>query len=250
MSVPDRIGTLVLERLGMGLVPPIDVEQLAEQLGVRCIEPREMFEEGRLERRGDDVRIYIRPDLSPRRARFTIAHEVAHLLLVRSEAPLVAYRDRLQTDDEERLCDRIAASIVLPAPWVEQRFAHRSQNLSTVRHLAHTAQVSMAAATVRLTELCGWTSSLLRWRKTGDRWLFLAGAAVPPDLHGAIRSAPSTTIVLDQVGARTRRDFNAELPLLIDDRPIAVQAQLSVSRRAALALATMLPSPATTPHHR
>lgn len=240
MSLTDGIGARLLEDLRVPLQPPIDVAEVARRLGVASINQREMAEEGRLERRGDDVRIYTRVGLSHDRQRFTIAHEIAHLILAAPDVHLlVAHRDRLQVDDEERLCDRIAAGIILPAPWVRHRFGARAHNLSTVRHVAHIADVSMAAAAVRLSEVCSWPLSLLRWRRTHDRWVFLAGAAVPPSLFGAIRSAPATGEVLDRVGARTRRDRRVDLPLLVGDRPAQVPAQVSVNRTSALALANL-----------
>lgn len=236
MNAIDELGTDLLRHFGVRATPPVDVEALAGRLGVLQIETRSMFEEGRLERRGADTRIFVRKDLTVSRRRFTIAHELAHLLLADPGArDLVAHR-RLERGDEERLCDRIAAALVLPAPWVQERFAHRPQNLSTIRHVAHIGQVSMAAATVRLAEICNWRSSLLRWRRDRERWVFVAGAAIPAPLHGIVRSAPTTSNELDAVGKRSGRDQRTTLSLLIGDCQQASQAQVSVRATSALAL--------------
>lgn len=240
MKPADRVATSILRTCGVSLSPPIDIESLAHNLGVAQIQPREMFEDGRLERRGNSTKIFVRENLNRGRTRFTIAHEIAHLLLAEPQhGPITAFRDRLRTDDEERLCDEIAASLLLPAAWVRNRFLGRLENLSTVRHLSHLADVSLSAATVRLNELCGWNSSLLHWRKSGGRWVFVAGAAIPPSLHGEIRSAPGTSSVLDSVGSRTRRDTRERIPLAIAGRCVHVDARLSVSSSNALALVSL-----------
>ena len=72
--------------------PPVDVERLARQLGVDEIVRAPLVEDGRLERRRGSTRIRLRNDISHQRMRFTIAHELGHLLLSDPASDLVARR--------------------------------------------------------------------------------------------------------------------------------------------------------------
>jgi hypothetical protein len=235
-SAIDRAVRELLTELRIPPVPPIDVEALARRIGIRAVEEASLVEDGRLEVGSDSIRLLVRTGLTPPRRRFTIAHELGHLLLMDRREGAVARRLRSVSCDIERLCDHLAAAILMPRDWVTLRFAHRPRNLSAVRHLSHQTRTSMSAATARLVEILEWPVSLLRWRNEGGRWRFIAGAGVPQWLHGHLRSAPTTSSVIDSLGARTRRDSRGSLPLLVFDQVVEVDAQLSVRGTSALVL--------------
>jgi hypothetical protein len=96
---------------------------------------------------------------------------------------VVARRALPVTDQVERFCNNFAAALLLPRGWIRERYSRRRKNLSTIRHLTNQTQTSMAAAVVRMNEILGWQVSLLRWKKEGERWRFLAGAAVASQLQ-------------------------------------------------------------------
>lgn len=90
---------------------------------------------------------------SPRRQRFTLAHEIAHYVLHAdmigdgiTDSPL--YRSRL-SDDVERQANRLAAEILLPGKGV--RVAYRT--CRAVVPLAEKFDVSAEAMRIRLSEL-------------------------------------------------------------------------------------------------
>lgn len=235
-SAIDRAVRDLLTELGVHAVPPIDVDALAHRMGIHTVEEDGLVEDGRLEVRGDSIRLLVRSGLTPARRRFTIAHELGHLLLMDPREGTVARRLRSASSDVERLCDDLAAAMLIPRDWVIRRFADRPRNLSALRHLAQQTGTSMSAATARLAEVLEWPLALLRWRYDAGRWRFIAGAGVPPWLHGHIRSAPSTSGVIDFIGARTGRDFRGALPLLVFDQIVEVDAQLSVRGSSAIVL--------------
>lgn len=239
MSRVDGLAARVLEVMGIAHTPPIDVERVAHLLGVSEIVDADLVEDGRLECVSGAHRIVLRQGLRVTRRRFTVGHELGHLLLTEGNAGLVARRALPVTDHVERFCDSFAAALLLPRRWISERYAHRPHNLSTVRHLAQQTGTSMAAVVMRFSEVLGWGQSLLRWRKDGDRWRFLAGAAIPSHLYGRVGSAELTSVTLDEIRARTGRDVRTSLPIHLFDQDVVVEAQVSVNGRTALVLAPL-----------
>lgn len=113
--------------------PPIDPEQIAEQLGVDVVyadfKP-EISQQisGYLEFLEDEnARIVINSDISPKRKTFTIAHELAHFLLHRQYAQSEGYQllprsnhYSVSKPDVEREADAFAAALLAPKHLVEQ----------------------------------------------------------------------------------------------------------------------------------
>ena len=155
-----------------------------------------MVEDGRLVQSSDRAVVHLRRDLHPRRRRFTLAHELAHRVLAHPQAPAVSYRRAGNGDNEERLCDQIAASILMPDDWT-RKLAARSQNLGTLRLMSERAQVSLSAALVRSREINHWRKSLIRFSLDQGRWRFQGAFGVPIDWHRRIRSAPATHDAID-----------------------------------------------------
>lgn len=233
----DQLASEALARAGIEPFPAIDIEKLAYRLGISSIASDEhLVEDGRLVSEGRQRGIVVRKDASKARRRFTIAHELGHLVLIESGSEAVAQRLGPPVDDVERMCDDFAAAILMPFEWVSSCFAHRPQNLSTIRHLAHQTGTSLSASAVRLTEVLGWRVALLRWRLEGGRWRFMAGAALPFWLHGQVRSAPETNDSLHAIFQRTTRDTRTKVPFRVGNETVTVDAQVSLSSTSALVL--------------
>lgn len=226
----------LFKALDVAYAPPVDVTSLAGRLGVDSIEERDMVEDGRLDRLDDRTVLTLRPDLTQGRRHFTLSHEIAHLLLEDQDTEFTAYRSITSQDELERACDDIAAALLLPAGWLQTRYAHRVRNLSTLRHVAHETQSSLSASVVRLNEVLGWRRSLLRWRKHSNGWRLAGTAGVPAGIHGRIQSSCDTGDVLTRAARLSSRDRNTHVPLLLDGRPVNVPVQIS-SRGSAIALA-------------
>jgi hypothetical protein len=203
---------------------------------IDSIEESEMVEDGRLEQRHGKATIYIRNDLTGGRRQFTIAHELGHRLLLHPGAPAIEYRRRLTGDDVERLCDDIAAAILLPRPWVSETFAGKPQRLRTIRQMAAMSSTSLSASLVRLREVQRWPQSLLRFTHYDGKWRLASPAGVPGSLHGRLRTTDRTDQVLSLLGAKTSKDVMDILPIHVSDSEVEVPAELSVSRNTALAL--------------
>ncbi len=239
MSAIDDLAIRVLRGCGLQPEPPIDVHLLAKRLGIVEIAEARLMEDGRLERADGQTKILVRRGVSTGRRRFTIAHEIGHLLLAEDTDDLIARRARLAIGREERFCDQFAAAVLLPHDWLRRRYGPRPRRLAVVRELAASAKSSMAAAVIRLDEVLGWGRSLLRWKPDHGRWRLVAAAAVPPGLHGEIGTAAETCRLLDRIASHASADVRLTLPLLVGGTPSRIESELSVTERTAIALAAL-----------
>lgn len=229
---------------GLGRYPasndsPLDPWQLAKVLGLTVSE-RDMGDDGRLEVDLVPPEIVVRRDAGRRRKRFTVAHEIVHFVLAAERFTASSQRA------EERLCDLLAASILVPDQWLRTKYSHRVRNLSTLRHLSHEADVSLETAIIRLRETLRWTESLLTWRRRKDRWTQASICAAPYHLQ-EVRTVPETSNLLDT--SRSSSDLRRELPLMVDGEVVKLEARLSVKGDYAIALVNLrhLPDSVASP---
>jgi hypothetical protein len=233
-GLADRLARAV-ERLG-GPVP-VDLERLARALGTTDIVLTDMVEDGRTTWIAGQPKIELRADRTSTRNRFTLAHEIGHILISQDET--VARRTGgLEHDDIEKLCDWIAASILMPRQWVNQ-YSHKAQfNLSLLRLVAHKADVSLSAAAVRLAEVSGRTCMLLRWQRGPSRWLVVGQAAVPLQYSGGLVATSETNAQFDSLPRRC--DLWRELSLQADLVRLVGTAHVDRSSKSCLTLFTSL----------
>ena len=236
-DLAERFAEALRAQMPAAAAPPVDVAGVAHELGVHEIRlDPDLVEDGRLEHSAELSVIIIRGDRQLRgraRRRFTLAHEVGHLLLARPDETLLARRD-WNDDRTERFCDDFAAALLLPRQWVGETYRHHPPVLATVRDLAERTRTSLAASLVRLNEVLGWSCALIHWRYD-TTWRMGFHAGLPRSLHGRVRSDVSTMGVLDSC-AGTGDVVIDGLPLLVANRSRLVRAELSVRRPSALAL--------------
>lgn len=221
---------------------PIDLAKLARLLGVSSIKEADMVEDGRTLWTSGTPSIELRQDRPRERQRFTLAHEIAHVLIEAKQT--VAHRTyRFTHDDVETLCDQIAAAILMPRDWIS-RYADRAEfNLSLIRLIAHKAEVSLAAAVVRLAEVSDRMCILLRLQRAPKRWVVVGHAAVPADLHGEIELTPETSLVFDKLPIR--RDRWQKIILASPRGLLEANAHIDKVGNTCLALVTSLERMAT-----
>lgn len=132
--------------------PPVDVDKIADRLGVHVFY-EEGFPEGaagQVEISEDPPRatICVRRGDPPVRRRFTIAHEIGHLMLHREER---AHRAVVfEGDPKERQANDYAANLLMPAFMVRQYAVAAGYD---ARRLARLFQVSEQAMKYRLDNL-------------------------------------------------------------------------------------------------
>jgi hypothetical protein len=233
-GLADRLASAV-GRLSGGV--PADLEQLARALGVTEIVRTSMVEDGRTTWNNGRPRIELRADRLPQRTRFTLAHEIGHILIAQDET--VARRThQLKGDAIEKLCDWIATSILMPRVWIADYGRRDRYNLSLLRLIAHKADVSLSAAAVRLAEVSDRTCVLLRWQRGPNRWLVIGQAAVPRQYSGGIQAPPETSAAFEELP--NRRDTWREITLQAGETSLVAAAHLDRCGGTCVSLLTSL----------
>lgn len=130
--------------------PPVDVAEIARRLGVEIRHPSAPGWSGAVSSEGDHAVMWINPSDAPVRQRFTMAHELGHLML----HPLgVAYRDvQFNESPYEAQANRYAANLLMPLVMVQHYVDVVGPRTS---RLAMMFGVSDAAMKIRLGKLIG-----------------------------------------------------------------------------------------------
>ncbi len=142
---------------------PVDVEAIARRLGVVEISARTMQVEGYLARRPDNqFAIRYRHGSTIERVRFTIAHEIGHILIADATGvPLdtAVARGPNRTDVVEKLANRCAAELLMPERAVLALLGGLELQWHQLHDTATELNVSVSALARRLPELttiCGF----------------------------------------------------------------------------------------------
>ena len=150
--------------------PKVDVIALARLLGAQIKEVQAVDEiSGAIIREGDRINIGVNADHSENRQRFTVAHEIGHLVLHDAEAQIdhgysqrvhsgprvTAFRDTTSSaaiDDKEIEANRYAAALLMPVPFLKNSLKARHQPLreTDISALAKEYGVSAQAMNFRL----------------------------------------------------------------------------------------------------
>jgi Zn-dependent peptidase ImmA (M78 family) len=167
VSRADTEAARLLAESGQGDDLPVDVDAIARQLGVQIVLERlDKSVSGMLYRDDDHVLIGVNSAHPERRQRFTVAHELGHLVLHKGR-PLVVDHVRLNfrdatsstaTDSEEIQANAFAAELLMPRdrviaaarPALQQA---TGSDAAVVRDLADGFGVSVEAMDYRLTNL-------------------------------------------------------------------------------------------------
>jgi hypothetical protein len=206
--------------------PPFDPFQLADHLGVEMV-GREDLEDARLVSSPDGPRIEFNPQRRPARVRFSVAHEIGHLLFS-DYGERVRYRSHNQDargDDWqlEMLCNVAAAELLMPVGAFPTA---RASDLS-LPHLLDLRQrfgVSTEALLRRVVKLADQPMALFAAARQQDgngfRLDYLVTSRAWSVPQPGVDSIPS-----DSVLARcTAVGFSAEATERWDDLELRVQA--------------------------
>jgi Zn-dependent peptidase ImmA (M78 family) len=147
--------------------PPVPLEKLAELVKAKIrYEPFTGQLYGMVHRRSDGTAVIGVNSLdAPNRQRFTIAHEIGHLLLHKDEqlhvdekSPIGLRNERSSTatDEREIEANQCAAELLMPTDFLDKDLGSLPDDIETeeaVSRLARLYKVSEQAMTVRLTAL-------------------------------------------------------------------------------------------------
>lgn len=140
----------VHRQLGV-LAPPIDLVAMAHAMGIQVTLVHEYSRWDGVAKSvaGVQAQVLINANQSRNRQRFTLAHEIGHIVL---HKPGVRYRDRWaeQPDSSAEIeANQFAAQLLMPADMIHAL----TQDKTSVRALAKLFRVSSDAMSYRLTNL-------------------------------------------------------------------------------------------------
>lgn len=155
-SLAERIASYVLVRSDTASTP-VNLERIASFLDVRSIEKKPMAAEGYVEAAPEGgYRIALRSDRSVQRTRFSLAHEIGHVIIhklsgARENSLSRQYREYAavsKASDEEAFADAIAGALLIP-PCEVSAFLPRRFSMRGIVSLAERCQASVPTALVR-----------------------------------------------------------------------------------------------------
>ncbi len=144
----------------------LDVITLAKRLGLAVFsmtDLKDAFKHAYIKKDNGTFSIYVNPDQTRQRQRFSIAHEIAHYYLHREQLVLNGMIDRDSSKSlsttEERDADRLASRILMPDDDIKNILGNTTlpQDIKLfqgqIEDLAKRYDVSFSAMVVRLREL-------------------------------------------------------------------------------------------------
>lgn len=132
--------------------PAVPVEQVLDSLGhIELVRAPELLSSGATQWVGDRWLILLDVREGANRQRFTMAHELAHIVFHgMAPALLPPYREVTSEDRLESCCNYFAACLLMPRPWMKRAYA---EGLQSVPDLARLFGVSWEAMHIRLEQL-------------------------------------------------------------------------------------------------
>jgi hypothetical protein len=241
-SVPpnelDKLVATLLARVGSPGQPPLRLlVPLARHLGADGVLPAKPgagTEDGFLEVMGDQLLIRIRQDRHRTRQRFTLAHEIGHLVLSQPDLFLTPMRRRSGLEDDERFCDVFAAALLMPRDWMKRRYTESPHSLSTLMDCSASTETSLPASLLRLRALLGWSNSLLHWRRTDRRWRLVGTTGVPAKLRFKLSTTSKAHSLLD--GLEPNCSIQLKMPLGGVDGLIQSSVEIRAKRASVIGL--------------
>jgi hypothetical protein len=234
-SLAEALAREVRDELDLGI--PVNLQKVAAHLGVDRIGHGEMVEDGRTTWVGGRPGIDLKRGRSSQRTRFTLAHELGHILIARNES-VVRRTVTLHQDSTERICDEIAAALLMPSEWVDDQISRGAVNLSRLRLVARRADVSLSAVAVRIGQVSGQTCVLLRWKRAPSRWVLVGQAGVPTQYLEGLSVTKATSTLLDNISRR--RDQWHDVTLHSEVADLSARAHTDKSGETCLMLITSL----------
>lgn len=163
-----------------GLTPPIDIEAVLLGYANEVARVDWPFHDVDAVTYGlgtDSVRVFLRHSAFERRERFTIAHELAHILIPwHTGQPEACHIGEAQLDSEsttENEADIFASCVLLPDSWLDSLYVKHNADMSSILSELTVAHVSTPAALLALRRhgLAGWGF----YRSRGEQYFSTPG---------------------------------------------------------------------------
>ena len=151
----------------------VELHRLSDGYGIDRIDLRDMDGDAMTVKRPDGGYTLFLNSTQPRiRHRFSVAHEIAHLILVPILGTRTIHRRRFSKgqdpfgDQVEYLCNDMASAILMPSSRMEPLLASRGHSARCVPEVAESFDTSFEAASRRFVQLNSLPCGLVIWRPT------------------------------------------------------------------------------------
>ena len=133
-------------------VPPVDIKGIALSLGATSVGMADIPFAGVLLPSGDNFRILVNKNHDVVRQRFSIAHEIAHVLFNSSH---IAMRQAptSHVDELERKCEALAAILLMPDPAFSEWSRGNRAGIEQIIELARSFLTSIQATAIRFVDV-------------------------------------------------------------------------------------------------
>lgn len=156
-TVEERLAARLIGRLG--LVPPINVHRIASTYATVTLKRFPVQIDGLcldIKKPGVRPKIWVSKDISWVRQRFTLAHEIGHIIIPWHkgtipddlDAPRGGYRDAYRRMEAE--ANRFAAELLMPTSWVKETSKRAEHAMGLMNTILQVAEVSHQAAWIRV----------------------------------------------------------------------------------------------------
>lgn len=188
LTPPERL----LWSYGVDAPEHIDLEAIANAHGAEVrIRPLGGCD-ARLVVSGERAVISLNTSSSDGRRRFSLAHELAHLICDRKSGSFLCAKDDIgpqnaESRSVESAANGYASQLLLPSFLVDPWIAERPVNFTTVKALADAFRVSATAAAIKLVKRTAYQAALVCHNTRGIAWRQLSasseGWSLKGDLH-------------------------------------------------------------------
>jgi hypothetical protein len=158
----------LLRQAGQGH-PPIDLIKVAKVQGITKVRNGKLRGSLGVLRDGPDGFTVTLSSRDPAKSRFTLAHEIAHTLLLHSKHSSVVLGERkakLPHQKLERLCDAIAAEILLPYDMFGQAASEEPLGIDSILRLCGRFDASLQSTARRAGDLCQQPAQVVCWTRS------------------------------------------------------------------------------------
>ena len=210
MNVNDAKAKVVSDFRLEALMPPVNVEFFARKWGINSVERQPISSAGMLLPSKGGYKIVLNERHGKERQRFSLAHELGHLLLqkcgISGSITDAKYRDSDEGNlAEEQLCDQIAAEILMPRMAFYEDGWMEGWSLKSLRTLASKYDTSLPATAVRMVDLMPEEAVMGVWKVSEEG---KAALQWPHSGHTAY-AIPSSSIVPNERMELISRAWNS-----------------------------------------
>jgi Zn-dependent peptidase ImmA (M78 family) len=182
---PDQLATSLLQELGINRPEALDLEFVANSLGV-SVKYRPLTScEAKIVGTMEKAIVSIREDRPRPRQRFSIGHELGHWVFHRGQNFSCQQGDIEGLSDEnraaERVADQFSAELLMPHYLFDD--LAKSCDQPTLKHIWATAdifQTSEMSTAIRMTQLGHYPMMVIYYTPEGRRW-FNRSSILPSD---------------------------------------------------------------------